>query len=106
MEGTNFGTNKATTRVRVIKDIVGADKDGVESLRVTKRRNKRWTPPVKVGDKFVECLEPEFIHIPWCVGQVLEMSEASCQYYIASGHAVAVPVATEETEVAATSSPK
>lgn len=97
----NFGTSTAITKIRIIRDILGADKDGVESLRVTRKRNKAWTPPQKVGNNLVESEEPEHFHIPWVVGQVVEMSEASCKKYIDSGHAVAVPVETEETEISA-----
>ena len=76
-------------KVKLLKDIFEYDRHGENvGIKVVKRRNNAWGPPVEVHGQLVKSQEPEFITTSFTAGTVIEMSDASGQKYIEAGNAV------------------
>lgn len=69
-------------KVKLLKDIRMGDK-----LHVVKRANRKWFAPYVDKGVLVKCKEPQFIHIPFTAGAVVEASDATAEKWIEAGKA-------------------
>lgn len=65
-------------KIKLIREVLEADKDGNQSLKVTRKRNK--DPEAERPFKF----------IPWIPGQEMEVSDATGEKLVERGDAVRV----------------